>query len=298
MMMNRFLTGVAVTALSLACITPVLASGASRMAMRKQVEMNMLLSGTIDVKPDGSVASYHIDQGDSLPEGVTRLIANNVPNWTFEPVLVDGMPVLARARMGLNIVATHAGEDKHTVRIDSASFGDAEEDRATGESVSSGKMDPPRYPDEAASSNMTGIAYVLLKVDQQGQVADAVVEQVNLTVLGDAAQLKRARDIFSRATLRAARNWTFTPPRRGELADDPFWVVRVPVDYQLYDGARPPKDGGPTYGKWRAYVPGPRTKVPWKDGPQESAAFKPDAMLAGMSYTAGSGLQLLTPLGD
>ena len=35
------------------------------------------------------------------------------------------------------------------------------------------------------------------------------------TVLGDAAQLKRARDIFSRATLRAARNWTFTPPRRG-----------------------------------------------------------------------------------
>lgn len=90
MMMNRLLTGVAVTALSLACITPVLASGGSRTAMQKQVEMSMLLSGTIDVKPDGSVAGYRIDQADSLPEGVTRLLGNNIPQWTFEPVVAGG----------------------------------------------------------------------------------------------------------------------------------------------------------------------------------------------------------------
>lgn len=298
MAIHRFLAGTAVVLLSLTCTQPTLASDGSRMAMRKQVEMNMLLSGTIDVQPDGRVASYHIDQADNLPEGVTRLIAASIPGWTFEPVVIDGKPVLARARMGLNIVATQAGEDKHTVRIDSASFGNTEEDSTAGEAVSKRRMDPPRYPDEAASSNMTGTAYVLLKIDRKGQVADAVVEQVNLTVLGDAVQLKRARDLFSRTTLRAAKNWTFIPPTRGELAEDAFWVVRVPVEYRLHDDALPARNGGPAYGKWKAYIPGPRTEVPWEDGPQDSAAFKPDAMLAGMSYTAGSGLQLLTPLGN
>lgn len=294
---KHFFSGLAVASLLFAGTTSALASGGSRAAMRKQIEMNMLLSGTIDVNPEGHVAGYHIDQADALPEGVTRLLASSIPQWIFEPVVVDGKAVMARAKMGLNIVATQAGDDRHTLRIDGVSFG-SEDDKDSGETVTSIRMTPPAYPDEAARNNVTGIAYVLLKVGPDGRAADVVVEQVNLTVLGDAAQLKRARDVLARASVRAAKNWSFAPPPRGDLADDPYWVVRVPVDYQLYDGARAPKDSGPRYAQWKAYVPGPRTEVPWKDGPQESAAFKPDAMLAGMSYTAGSGLQLLTPLGD
>lgn len=37
-------------------------AGGNALAVRKQVEMSMLLSGSIDVEKDGSVSSYQLDQ--------------------------------------------------------------------------------------------------------------------------------------------------------------------------------------------------------------------------------------------
>ena len=71
-------------------------------------------------------------------------------------------------------------------------------------------------------------------------------------------------------------------------ADD-YWVVRVPVVFSL-DGAR---DAKTAYGRWEAYVPGPRNPNPWKQG-DEGSAFSPDALVPGQAYLAGSGLKLLT----
>lgn len=44
----------------------------------KQAELNMLLSGTIDVSPDGSVVRYRIDQADKLTPVVTASLLPSI----------------------------------------------------------------------------------------------------------------------------------------------------------------------------------------------------------------------------
>ena len=97
------------------------------------------------------------------------------------------------------------------------------------------------------------------------------------------------RKVFTDASIKAAEQWKFTPPAKGEDVDESYWTVRVPVDYII--GGR--KAG---YGEWEAYVPGPRQSIPW-EGLRDMPSFSPDTMVAdGSVYQTGKGLRLLTPL--
>ena len=265
----------------------------SPQAIRKQAEASMLVTGSVLIERDGSVSGLEVDQRDKLPEVVASLVDRAGPTWRFEPVLVDGEARRVKARMSLLVVANKLEDGGYRVGIRSSYFGKdamtAEERVEQPDAVKGLDMKPPSYPLSAAEIGASGIAYVVLKIGADGKVMDAAIEQVNLRTVGDANLMKRMRSAFSRSALNAAKQWSFTVPA-GATDEHGFVSLRVPVDYEMV-GRTPP-----TYGQWRAYIPGPRETIPWIQDDQASSE-SPEAMLAGGLYQMGKGLRLLTPLG-
>ena len=263
------------------------ASAAGPGAVRKQIEASMLVTGTIEVSPDGSVRTYAIDQADKLPDGILDFIQKNVDEWKFDPVLVQGKAVGVRNKMSLRVVAKQAADDEYTVRLQAASFDPLTVE--AGHDVKSKSMPPPRYPEAAAMNGAAGTVYVVIKVGRDGSVADVVAEQVNLRMVAGPVEMQQWRTVLGKAAVQVARKWQFIPPVAGERADDPYWTVRVPVDFMLSNTA-------PKYGQWQAYVPGPRQSYPWAE--KEAAGDSLEALSEGGVHLVGNGgLRLLTPLG-
>ena len=257
---------------------------------RQEVEASMLVTGHVDIGRDGQAASHVLDQPDKLPPYVVELIARAVPSLRFEPVLVDGAPVIARAKMSVRLVATPAGdgEGNMQLRIASAHFGEeySETDRT---SVRQSNLRPPRYPMNIAQIGGKGTVYLLVKVGRDGKAADVVAEQVNLTALGNARQMEMIRATLSKTAVdNALKHWTFTPPEEGEAVDRDYWVVRVPVDFRLSD------DRDTAYGKWSAYHPGPQQRPVW--AAPTPPGFSPDTLVAGGMTPETSRFRLLTPI--
>lgn len=272
-------------------LAPVMASAAGPGAVRKQVESSMLVTGEIEVDEQGAVSTLLIDDMEKLPAGIVGFVQGQVSQWSFEPVLRDGVATPARSRMSVRLVGKRVDEDSVRIAIRHANFPGPPP--GEGESVTHERMDPPRYPKPAVRGGAQGTAYLVLRIARDGTVADAIVEQVNLRVVASETQMTRLRDLFAKASLDAARKWTFKPPTRGAGADEDFWSVRVPVDYQMDSRSR--RSTG--YGTWQAYIPGPRQSIPW-DNDSEATGFSPDALAEGGVYMAGGdrGLRLLTAL--
>lgn len=286
-MVRRILLGVVLSVLAFA------AGANGPGAVRKQVESSMLVTGTIDIATDGGVTGFRLDKEDKLPAEVVQLARQAVPEWRFEPVVIDGQAVTVSAKMSMRMVATRLGENGYRLSIRGAAFGRdalAHADRKPGTTLQASEMHPPTYPRGAAESGITGIVYLLLRIGRDGAVEDVATEQVNLTVIGSEITMQRGRKSLESAALHAARRWTFKPPTAGDAADDPHWKVRVPVAFQ-FDGKR-----APAYGEWEAYVPGPRMPPPsWVE--QTDVASSPDALVDGELHALGDGPRLLTPLG-
>lgn len=250
--------------------------------VKDQIEATMLVTGKIAINADGSVSGYQIDDEDKVPGHVLVNIGRWVPGWRFEPVLVDGNAVPARAKMTLRMLARPVG-DKFEISIASTSFGN--DDAPPTDTVKGLKMYPPSYPADMVSAGGEGTVYLMLKIGRDGKVEDLVVERVNLHVYASEQRMKNFRKRLSSAAASAARRWTFVPPTTGELAQLRQWSVRVPVDFRL---------GGVqevAYGEWQSYLPGPQQPIPWLQDEPGS-----DALAGGALHTLGSGLVLLTPL--
>jgi TonB family protein len=268
------------------------ATGSGPGAVRKQVESSLLVTGKIDIEPDGMVSALAIDHADKLPEGVLGFVRASVQRWTFEPALRDGKPVPARAPMTLRIVAKRQEGDRYQVEIRHASF--AAYDPKDPRAVTSIRTPPPAYPEAAYRAGASGSAYLVLKVARDGSVADAAVEQVNLRIVASESEMQRLREIFARSALAAARKWRFRPPSEGKDVSAPYWAVRVPVNYSLRDQPNQGMDG--SYGHWISYVPGPRARALWDTG-EDASGFSPDALSVGGVYMVdNNGPRLLTPL--
>lgn len=262
--------------------------------VRKQVEASMLVTGNVLIEPDGSVSQVQLDQPDKLPPGVRNLVDQAGKVWRFEPVTVDGVARKAKASMSLRVVAKELDSGDYSLELRGAYFGKeamTAEDRQKFEgaaAVQSVSMRPPQFPEGAAMVGGRGVAYLILKIGADGRVQEAIVEQVNLQVVGQESSMKMLREQFGKSALRASKQWTFTVPTEGDLAGQPYWSVRVPVAYKMMGD----KTAG--YGEWEAYVPGPKQKATWAE--DEAGAGDPDAMVAGGIYPVGQGLRLLTPL--
>lgn len=257
-------------------------------AVRKQVQASMQVTGVIDIEADGRVSGYRIDRPEKLSPDLIRLLETAVASWKFQPVLEAGRAVAVSTRVGVRLLAKPADDGAYDVSIRNASFESGDD----GYSPRSVLLGAPRYPRDLAQRGAAGTVYLVLKVGRQGQVEEAIAEQVNLRVVANEAQMTRMRDQFAQSALRAARGWTFSPPVAGPEVDASHWSLRVPVDFVL--GEKPADQ----YGRWIGYVPGPRQSIPWANEDDDFKAA-PDAMMAGNFYSSrNTGPRLLTPLGS
>ena len=256
---------------------------------RKTAEAGMLVTGTVEVNPDGSLHGYTIDQQDKLPPVVVDVVGKNLPLWAFK--LSSPASDVIKSKMSLRILAKPAGDGKYKVSIAGASFG--EDHSQTGETVSYKSHTPaPSYPAMAVNARVSGTVYLLLRIGRDGAVQEAFAEQVNLEQYGTNSEMNSYRKALSDASIKAAKEWTYNLPTHGKSVDDPFWVVRVPVNFSLFKDGRPLKEH--PYGSWNGYIPGPRQSPPWASPVLLSEA--PDAVSDGALHSGNSGLQLATPL--
>lgn len=247
-------------------------AGTTREEVRKQVEASMLVQGTVDIDAQGHVTTYRIEQADALAKVVLDVVDRQVRGWRFEPVIVGGQAVPARAPMQLRLVSKPEG-DGFLLRIAGASFGETYGEGETAKPR--GKLSSPRYPRSAQSAGVGGTVYLVLRVGREGAVEDAVAEQVNLRAIGSEREMALLREILTKAAIKASEDWKFDFPTRGEDRDAPFLSVRVPVDFVLSRKAE-------KMGEWYAYVPGPRQVVPWRTW--DASYQAPDALAAGAVY--------------
>lgn len=269
-------------------LCPAVADAAKRSEILKQVESSMLVTGTIETRADGTVRSTVIDKPEKLPAGVVDFVQKQAAAWAFEPLVIDGKARPTRSPMSVRVIAKRLDDKNYSIGIRNANFGGTTPN--DGEALAGVKMTPPSYPQSVAMSGASGVVYVVVKVGKDGQVIDAIVEQVNLKTIGHESEMASWRKSLSNAALQGTRKWTFAIPTKGELADDEFWSARVPVAFYMH------KRLDTAYGKWEMYIPGVRQTIPWSD--EDRPGFSPDGLADGGVYTIGAndGPKLLTPL--
>ena len=255
---------------------------------RARAEATTLLTGELVITPTGTVRSYTLDHADKLSTGVVQSVATMVPKWTFQPVLLNGQPVAARASMALRLVARRlpGPKDEFALSIRSAYFVDDKKNAG----FSKRDQRPPRYPEIAIHARVGGTVYLVMELDKYGKVDQLAAEQVNLNVVGRERELKPFRDAFARESLRAAKDWTFAPPSEGPMSRPDQWIVRIPVQFFLLKLGQ----AKPAYGRWEVSVPGPRELVPWLSKQQLAVGI--DAIPDGQIAPARQSLTLQTPL--
>ena len=270
--------------LSLVCIAATPAAE----NVRKTAEASMLVTGSVEVNPNGTLHGYTLDHPEKLPPEVVGMIDKSVAAWEFK--LSGPAQEVVKTDMHMRVVAKPAGEGKYIVSVEGASFGDAGVNTAT---VSYKERKAPRYPQMAIDSRVSGTVYLLMRVGRDGTVVDAIVEQVNLEQYASPVDMEKFRKAFAKASLDAAQHWTYNLPTTGTAINDPYWVVRVPVNFYLQEVGSPIVKHD--YGHWDAYIPGPRQTAPWIN--KELASQSPDATPDGSLATGNSQVQLATRLG-
>lgn len=251
---------------------------------RKQAEASMLVTGTVEINPDGSVRAYVTDQAAELSIPVNDAIQKTIATWKFQ--VDEKREVIAKAKMTLRIIAKSV-DDKH-VALSIVSSDIGEDDEAPSDNISWKRRISPTYPETAFNTGATGVVYLLLRIDRDGKVQDASVEQVNLTSYSPGLNLDRMRKDLAGAALKPTKHWTFNVPTTGKQADAPYWLARAPVSFTINDY---PSDRE-QFGKWRVYLRGPRQSIPWNDDPSLLSSA-PDTVPEGTIQTVGTGLHLL-----
>lgn len=258
--------------------------------VHKSAEAGMVVTGTVEVNPNGSLHAYALDKPEKLPPVVVEVVGKTVEAWEFH--LSAPTNEVVKSKMNLRVVAKPVGDGDFKVAVEGASFG--EQDSRGDRNVSSkDRAAIPHYPKAAIDARVSGTVYLLLRIGRDGTVQDVIAEQVNLDQYDRDSLMDRYRKLLSDASLDAARRWTFNTPTKGSDADNPYWVVRVPVNFSLRAWGAP--SSTPAYGQWDAYIPGPRQTAPWIS--KTLANESPDAVSGDELRTGDTRLQLVTPLG-
>lgn len=276
--------------LAMAAVSTAAVAGAGTGAVRKQAVASMVITGEVGVDARGHVVAHQVDQADKVPPGVVGLLAKAVPQWRFEPVVVDGEARPARSKMRVRVVARKLDNGDYAIEFQDADFPGV--DPAPGTYASSKKMVQPRYPSGALINGASAAVFVVVKVGPDGRAEDAVAEQVNLPFVAPEKVMEGYRKVFADAAVRAARASAFNPPTVGEEVGKST-SVRVPYVFQV-DGGKPVDV---PYGQWASYVPGPFQPAPWRTG---ELGGSPDLMATGggaQPVDGPEGLRLLTALG-
>lgn len=263
-----------------------MAQGGGPKAVRKQLEASMRITGTAEIDATGALTAYTLDDAADMPRGVVQLLDARLPAFRFAPVVREERAQAVTAKMTLVLVARRTDSDDYDIRMQGARFVDAAQPGSDRVSVASAVF--PAYPAEAEQKDITGTAYVAVRIDRGGHAADVAVRQVNLTVIGSDAEVSHWRELLARSALSAIRRWTFYPPTTGPHAGDPEFFGIIPVTYSMKG------QHGPRAGQWLQYVRGPVQDIPWLPDDVVQGVGG-EAIQAGSVGQRGAALQLLTP---
>lgn len=282
---SRFLLGWGLVLLA----GPLTASGLTQ--TDAQVESSMLLTGSIHIAADGTVQKAEINKAQKLTPALAEFIEQTALTWRFEPVMQQGTAVAVESPMSIRLVAQESAAGDYRAMIGGVGFDVYDPDDPTQVRWKSTR--PPEYPNIVARAGVAADVYLALKIGRNGKVEDSMVRQINVHALESERTMERWRTALASASLRAARDWTFTPPSRGEAVNAPFWVVTVPVAFRLDPE---PTKASEREATWVAYVPGPLQPLPWL-APTAYTTL-PDVLPDGGVYLEGvaHGPKLLTPL--
>ena len=264
MLMKWIVAGV----LSLALCAPLAAVAADGVASERLITMR--LEGRLTVDAEGRVRDYHIRS--KMPAPVKALLDKAIPNWRFEPVLVEGKPVVAESPMRLLVAGVEEG-DKVRLRIDNVLFrANTREEFAAQRAewaahdvhIVPAKLPPPSYPQKLEDAGAEGIVLLALRLTADGRVAESWVMQSSLlNATGRSVDLERNRARFERSALAAAEAWRFeVKAKDGAALTAKAMTLAVPVEFTF----RNVKEGSSFAGTWRREFRGPNRPVPWLAG--------------------------------
>lgn len=252
-------------------------------AVRATVESALRVTGTIEVDAAGTVVAWSLDLPEKLPPEVVTMAAANVPKWTFEPVTLPEGTAASRMRMSMLFVAREMPDGSHRIALRHPSFNPLD-----GPWFTVAKRGRRVYPPGAGKYNVTGTAFIALRIDRNGKVVDAMVEQVNLNVVDRERTMEVWRKLLGEAAVRAALTTELNAPEVLFPPGVDALVARMMFVFATEDAP------APAYGEWSAYVPGPRAEIPWL-GAGDLAATAPDALPPDVTQVAGVGIRRMRP---
>lgn len=237
-------------------------------AQQRQPALSMQSDDEVQIAKDGSVRDYKPRAVLAAP--VAALIDRNIRGWHFEPVVVDGVPVIASTVVHLDLSAEPIkGTSDFKLRIVSVHFGDPGR---------LGKIIPPEYPADAVRAALDARVMMYLVLDESGKVVKAEPYQ---TSLGARARSEHEAEIwrkrFERASIAAAMKWRYNLSEKvnGKTLGT---SVLVPIQFSMSRSNE--RD------HWKAFIPGPVHTGLWAG----QLARPSENSLAGLS--AGNALSL------
>lgn len=209
------------------------------------VELRLRVDGAIEIDPEGKVHDYAIET--RLAPALRDHIDQRVRQWRFEPIMVDGRPVIAKTRMRLNLHAQSTGEN-YLLRVDSVHFGEPKAHMRGRRGL--------RYPPNALRERLGAYVMLALRIDAKGNIVDAHPYQTSLARMMNEAQAVRWRRVFEDVAVNAAKNWTFEPTEHIDgMATSA--TLFAPIEFRIAGSGTRSSDRG-----WRAFARGPVTPVP------------------------------------
>ena len=215
------------------------------------VEHRMNVVGRIAIDADGRVTERSLET--KLPAAIDQALKQHIDAWRFEPVEVDGRPVVATTRMQLSLRLVEADE-QFSLYVENAHFGAlealAERQRGRGEI---------RYPTRALERGISGRVTLAVRVQADGSVIEVHPYQTSLGVrTSSEREAERYRAMLEQASVRAVANWQFDMNERidGQVHET---TVMLPIEFRIVDS--PSRSSS---GTWQSLIPGPVRPVPWQ----------------------------------
>ena len=235
-----------------------------------------VVDGRITIDQHGALVDYRPET--SLPASLESVLDQHIRSWKFEPVFVNGKPVVADTRMRVTLAAREDG-DNYRVKVDNVTFprdkGSAvKPDSAEAVTISGKRLHPPSYPEGLLRAGVNGVVLLYIRVAADGSVAEVMPVQTSLlNVKGRERVLAKAVSMFEQSAARTAKSWRFNVQMHTGQSTPADMTVSVPVTYRM-DGSREARPG-----QWRTEVRGPRREASWlKDGPASQQIGVSDIM--------------------
>jgi hypothetical protein len=266
------------------CLALATAGSAASDAPNVEPLYRMVAGGSLQIAPDGSVASVEVEPAVELQ--LREALARTVGKLHFEPIRVKGQAVQATTGFEAVLIGRRSGSGM-AVNLDTIDFMTPKgmtPAAVDGDGGIKGKsMRPPVYPHEAQMALRMGQVRLAIRVGADGKAVDvAVVDSLVYDFKFKPGALKSTLSGFEKASMAAARSWTFDvpPDAASRGAEDMTVTTSVVYLFDLKDGMHIDQ-----HGMWWPILKAPRREIAWM--PKTSSDRLADT--GGTSAIAGGG---------